>query len=354
MALDYNTTAIEQGLDFILGHFKEPIWPRTIFTKTLGRQITVYSKEETIARFKQSNLLDCRINADPDYTEFKGINRQPPNFIFIDIDRCLFKTDKEFWDVVQETSKNIEQTLGGIPSVLWSGNGVHICQPIEAIVLEQESKFAQFDQPSQTLLKFSAQFFSNYKCDPNNNPAFKSCLLRIPGSYNSKYTGQNNEVKIIQHWNGFRSKANPLHYHFYIYLAGRKLKELGNMLKTQPGSQNSFRGNSILWIEKLLQTPIDDYRKNSVNLILAPYLVNIKKLLYDAALNIINGWLNKCRKRTPLNQNFDYTVRYALKYSVKNRQRPLKLDTLKLKNNALYDLLNPHNILYKFVICQRL
>ena len=95
--------SIEEGLDFILSHFEEPIWPRTIFTKTLGKQYTVYSSKEAIARFKQSSLLDCRINAYPDYTEFKGINRQPPNFIFIDIDRCWFTTDKEFWKAVENT-----------------------------------------------------------------------------------------------------------------------------------------------------------------------------------------------------------------------------------------------------------
>jgi hypothetical protein len=195
MALVLDT--IEEGLDLILSHFEEPIWPRTIFTKMLRKQITVYSKEEAIARFKQSNFLDCRINAYPDYTEFKGINRQSPNFVFIDIDRCLFKTDKEFWSAVQDTSKNIEQTLGGKPTVLWSGNGVHIWQPVESIVFEQESKFAQFDQPSQTFLRFAAQFLSNHKSDTNNNPAFKSCLLRIPGSYNSKYDEENREVKVM-------------------------------------------------------------------------------------------------------------------------------------------------------------
>jgi hypothetical protein len=193
--LTTQNVSIEEGLNFLTHHFEGTVWPRTIFTKILGKQYTVYSKEEALARFKQSNLLDCRINAYPDHTEFKGINRQPPNFIFIDIDRCLFTTDKEFWGAVKETSKNIEQTLGGKPTVLWSGNGVHICQPVEAIVLEQESKFAQFDQPSQTFLKFAAQFLSNHKSDTNNNPAFKSCLLRIPGSYNSKYVEQKKEVK---------------------------------------------------------------------------------------------------------------------------------------------------------------
>ena len=85
---------------------------------------------------------------------------------------------------------------------------------------------------------------------------------------------------------------------------------------------------------------IDDYRKNAVNLILAPYLINVKKLSYDAALNIINSWLSKCGKLRQLDQDFNYMVRYALKYCAKNGNRPLKLDTLKIKNNKLHVLLN--------------
>jgi hypothetical protein len=240
---------------------------------------------------------------------------------------------------VNKTGKNIDQTLGGKPTVLWSGNGVHICQPIEAIVLEEEGKFAQFDQPSQTFLRFAAQFLSNHKSDTNNNPAFKSCLLRIPGSYNSKYIeqdGETAEVKVIQCRNGFRPKANLLYYHFYIYLVDRKLKEFNNMQRNQT---ERYQGNVIPWIEKLLDTPIDDYRKNAISLILAPYLINVKKLSYDAALNIINSWLTECGKLRQLDQKFNYMVRYALKYSAKNGHKPIKLDTLKLKNELLYDIL---------------
>jgi hypothetical protein len=83
---------------------------------------------------------------------------------------------------VQVQCKNIEHTFGGKPSVLWSRNGVRIYQPAGAIVLEQESKFALFDQHSQIFLKFAARFLSSHKSDTNNSPAFKSCLLRIPGS----------------------------------------------------------------------------------------------------------------------------------------------------------------------------
>jgi hypothetical protein len=99
--------------------------------------------------------LDCRINAYPSYTEFKGINRQAPNFIFIDLDRLTFKTDKAHKLALSTTLKNIKEKLGGVkPTVLWSGNGYHIYQPIEALVLEQIELFSKFDQPSKSFLRF--------------------------------------------------------------------------------------------------------------------------------------------------------------------------------------------------------
>ena len=54
-----------EGLDFILSHLKNPNrWPRTISTKsTEGKQITVYSKQEALSYYKDSNYLDCRISA---------------------------------------------------------------------------------------------------------------------------------------------------------------------------------------------------------------------------------------------------------------------------------------------------
>jgi hypothetical protein len=85
------------------------------------------------------------------------------------------------------------------------------------------------------------------------------------------------------------------------------------------------------WLQSYsLQIPADS---NAVNLILAPYLINIKKLSYDDALNIINSWLSKCGKLRQLDQNFDYMVGYALK----NGYRSLKLETLKMKNRMLND-----------------
>src|SRR5919199_3347963 len=44
--------SIEQGLDFILSHFQEPIFPRKIMTKKLGYQVEVFNKEEALEYFK--------------------------------------------------------------------------------------------------------------------------------------------------------------------------------------------------------------------------------------------------------------------------------------------------------------
>jgi hypothetical protein len=87
----------------------------------------------------------------------------------------------------------------------------------------------------------------------------------------------------------------------------RKLKEFNNMQMIQIGTHHTFHGKTIAWGEKLLVIPIEDYRKNPVSLTLTPYL--------RAASNIINSWLSRCVELRQLDQNFDYTVRYALKYS---------------------------------------
>jgi hypothetical protein len=59
------TASLESGLNFVLLHLEEPIFPRRIATDaTEGKQILVNNSEEALARFKQSNLLDCRISAE--------------------------------------------------------------------------------------------------------------------------------------------------------------------------------------------------------------------------------------------------------------------------------------------------
>jgi len=192
--------SITDGLEFILSHFEGPIWLRTISTHTTeGRQILVYSKEEAIARYKQANLLDCRINAYSDYTEYGGINRQAPNFLFLDLDRSTFKSEKAFNAAYTKTLRNLSDILGAkSPTILWSGNGYHIYQPIEAFPLEQEQLFiSKSAEPSREFLQFAEQYLTNYKSDPSHHPSFKSCMIRIPGSHNYKLVQKKTIIMIV-------------------------------------------------------------------------------------------------------------------------------------------------------------
>ena len=181
--------SLSEGLEFTLGHFEEPIWPRTISTCVTERaQVPVYSKEEALAKFKQSNLLDCRINAYPNYTEYKGINRQAPNFIFLDLDNSTFKTKRALQMALDKTLKNLHNILNAqSPTVIWSGNGYHIYQPVSAFPLEQEEIFiSKSNEPSKQFLQFAEMHLTDYKSDPSHHPSIKSCMIRIPGSHNFK------------------------------------------------------------------------------------------------------------------------------------------------------------------------
>ena len=346
-------SSFEDGLDYILSHFEEPIWPRTIFTHTIGKQVLVFNKEEALAKYRHANILDCRINAYPDYIEYGGINRQSPNFLFLDLDKSTFKTERAFNLTLKKTLRNLNDTLNAkSPTILWSGNGYHIYQPVSAFPLEQEELFSsKSNEPSKEFLQFAELHLTDYKSDPSHHPSVKSCLIRIPGSYNFKCVQRNNgiadsstEVKIIQKWDGIRPKFNPLLYDFNIWLADKKLKEINEIARLKrKRDYNSItaKPGEIKWIEDLLQTPIDDHRKNAVALILAPYLVNIKKLSYANAFSRINEWLYKCNSVRILDSNFNYRIKYALDNVIKNGYLPMKLDTLRVKKKSLYDILKP-------------
>jgi hypothetical protein len=347
-SLESASMTIEEGIDFILSHFEEPIWPRTVSSRaTEGRQILVYSKVEAISRFKHANLLDCRINAYPDYTGFSGINRQAPNFIFIDLDLSSFTSRDALDRALRNVLKNIKDKFNGTqPTVIWSGNGYHIYLPIQAFVLESESVFSEFEQPSKKFIRFSEKMLSNNKADPchSNNISFRNCMLRIPGSHNSECVTRNNncsdsttEVKIVQRWNGNRPAINWLLREFRRYLVQEKIDNSAAEIKRTRSTHNAkTTPTKRLWIEILLDTPIGDYRKEAIRLILAPYLINIRKLTYDDAFNIIKNWLDGCDNLNPLNFNAHVRIKHALIAATRVGYRPMGFSDLKVENGELY------------------
>ena len=167
--------------------------------------------------------------------------------------------------------QNIKSTLYVEPTVLWSGNGYHIYLVMnsEGIVLENIKEFSVYKnvQVSLEFLRFTEQFLSYGKSDREHNTtvSYNNSMMRIPGSFNSK---NNSQISIIKYWksntaNPAIASIKPLLRDFRRHLIDLQLKESLQRLK-QPKSLRSAHENNnsdtINWIERLLQIPIDDQR----------------------------------------------------------------------------------------------
>jgi hypothetical protein len=145
---------VQDGLDFILNHFQEPVFPRKIMTRQLGYQVEIFNKEEALEYFKSSNYEDCRINAYPAFTEYNGINRTPISFLMADLDLKDFADEEDsnkkektaflLEKTLNKTLQKIKETIGGNSTVLWTGNGYHIYQPVSGFILEEYETFYEF------------------------------------------------------------------------------------------------------------------------------------------------------------------------------------------------------------------
>ena len=91
-----------------------------------------------------------------------------------------------------------------------------------------------------------------------------------------------------------------------------------------------------MWIEILLDTPLEDYRKEAIRRIIAPYLVNIKKLAYDDAFNVTKNWLEGCNKIRPLDFNASVKIKDALGAAIRVGYLPMAFNDLKAEDRELY------------------
>ena len=163
-----------ENIQFILRHFGEPLFPRTISTiRSKNTQIEVNNIGQLYDEFERSNFIDCRINA------FPIIEKPVPNLLFIDLDHIHRNISLD--DVLELTLQNIQKRLSGSPTVLLSGNGYHIYQPIlTPVSLEDVEDFNEFDNADNQFLRFEKDYLSSGLADKSNYPSLKSCMLRIP------------------------------------------------------------------------------------------------------------------------------------------------------------------------------
>ena len=362
MTITTTQTTIERGLDHILSHFQEPLWPRTISTKaTEGRQILVNSREEALSRFKRANFLDCRISAYPPNADenpsaiarFQGIKTSTPSniIVMIDLDRCNFKTDIAFELALSRTLNSIKEKLGSeiTPTVMWSGRGYHIILPLNSngVILENIKEFEGVSNVSLKFLRYVESHLSLKKSDPQHNHtvSFNNCMLRIPGSINSK---NRQTVKIIQKWNRLKPEINYLLAGFTRYIINEKYIELIKANRRARRRKlstfdNDSKNNKVNWIEHLIETPIQDHRKYCIWRILSPYLLNIRKLTEQETIDIIEDWLDRSDQLRRLDFNYRQKIQDGIEGAAEG-YLPISLSKLREENSGLYFLLQDRGL----------
>jgi hypothetical protein len=317
--------------------------------KTNG-QVFVFNEEQLFQFFSDANFIDCRINGYPLYSDDYERKWLSPSFIFIDLDLSLCSTCKypirKLDYILKQTLKKIKEEIDGYPTVLWTGGGYHVYQPIKIATNEDGEKqpiekiidFQEFiplvrNDLTTEFIRFAARYFSSGKEDPKHNPSIYSCLIRIPGTINSK---NNEKVKIIQKWNGKEAIANQILLPFMDHLIQIKIE--AEELRRRDSIIDS-RGNNkkIIWIEKLLQTSIADHRYYCLWHILIPYLINIKRLPKDEVISILTKWLDKCDKLNQVRWKYPRRIEEQLKYD--KGYPPISFENLKKENFELYKLL---------------
>jgi hypothetical protein len=180
-------------------------------------------------------------------------------------------------------------------------------------------------------------------------------MFRVPGTINSKAKNlgkkdpsvkivyRNYNLMIKSHTESFTGSSKPTNSFlndFHAYLVQeeiedrlmsshrRQIAELAgdNSIKSQTTT------NRIGWIDKLLQTGVEDNRKNLLFWVLAPYLITIRGLDYNIACNILYAWLDKCeyaRRLEPDKHAFWNRIEYSLNAAQKQERRPIKFETFK-------------------------
>jgi hypothetical protein len=344
-----------------------------MMTARFSGQFTVKSREDLIKRYEQADHIDCRVNAYPEVIEKDGFLVQPPNFVFIDLDFSNFNNDQKKLDKIKNsTLRKMEQLNGSHPTVSFTGNGYHIYLPIDVPVLDNEYVFSKDKFPnlfsskskyshyyvSEVFMQFAEDYFTGNKADPNHRPKYKTCLIRIPDTYNSKclnkgLSEEESRVKILQRWNGKRVDIEPLVHEFRVWLTQQEINLIRNKKPKSSIRKFDFKYSTnrkahthnmsrFDWIEKLLQTPIEDHRKDCLWRIIGPYLLNVRKLSELEAAKMMQNWLDNCDSVRKL----DFEPGLKIYSIIKGNKgfQPLSSSKLKEEYKNIYLLLQNNNL----------
>ncbi len=263
---------------------------------TQNKQIEVNSSKEAITYFKKSRFIDCRVSG----FSRQEIEEEKPNLIFVDLDDM---------SALEEVRALFYKTIGGIPTILQTGKGLAVIQPIQMISMKNVTYMGKaVDDPAKKFLHFVERYLTNHKCDSGNHPSLKSCLIRIPGSINSKNMST---VSILQEWDGHRVDVKTIPFK----------KHLDQLERTQNTMRPRYALGEIPYIENILHSRLVEGRKRVFALILCPYLINVKKLAFAEAEDVLtkyfDGYVPTSMIRYKLREVFKKGI---LPYGLKNMQ----------------------------------
>jgi hypothetical protein len=361
--MHFEYVTIEQGLDFMLSHFSEPIWPRNIATAaTQTKQYTVDDRQRALLYFNSALRQDCRLAIYANYEELiktgrLGPNWKPiPNHLFIELDAKDFGGNLgQLNAALKSTLRRIKKQLNhAVPTVLWSGGGYHIHQPLD--ITEPFENLEEFKKYGENVnvkfLRYAARQLSAGKSDPNHNVSFKSCLCRVPGSINSKYQGEVAEVRILQRWNGIRAKPNR--QFITDFLIALTQKDIDQSLKNykiikihNATNYKNIKNGKTQWIETLLQLQLSDYRRNARDLILVPYLTLRRGLSPNEVYDIVMSWADRCVELRPLQPSrsaYESRVHTRIQEVMRDKVPAMTLEKLREMNPELFKILSSKGI----------
>lgn len=195
--------------------------------------------------------------------------------------------------------------------------------------------------------------------------SFNNCMIRIPGSYNSKYIQfddkcnvlnipPESEVRIVERWDGYRPNIRWLLKDYWIYLIQQRNNEA---LKTMQDEQKRLRFETkypdnrtsrtqrIDWIESLYTKSLNDFRKYCTWRIFTPYFMNVRILSRTDVFNLIMNWLDRCSSEC---RRLDFNARQKVNDSLDSvkKYRPVSKDRLKIENEPLYLRLKKEGIFH--------
>lgn len=115
-------------------------------------------------------------------------------------------------------------------------------------------------------------------------------------------------------------------------------KEYMNICKFHLQYFTTQERNNYKWIEELMETPYRDGRQRITDLVLVPYLANVKELSRSKTMEKVKKWFNLCNyskiDRNYLRRQYNYVKRRGLNPLSKEKFENKNLHKYRARKNV--------------------